>query len=176
MIHTTTREVLLDLVVRDKHHHAVTDLRPEEVEVFEDGVRQNIRVFRKIQGSEQLQTERTIASASKAVPSNSVASTKSGEDQHPLNSMRQVNFVSVVFAQIAPLNLEFARRAVMEFLKSDDLPNTYVTIYKLDRSLEVMQPYTSDKDSLAKAVGAATKGLKGSKELDVSASVVSSAP
>jgi VWFA-related protein len=175
VIHTTTREVLLDLVVRDKRHHAVTDLRPEEVEVFEDGVRQNIRVFRKIQGSEQLQTERTIASASKAVPSNSVASTKSGEDQHPLNSMRQVNFVSVVFAQIAPLNLEFARRAVMEFLKSDDLPNTYVTIYKLDRSLEVMQPYTSDKDSLAKAVGAATKGLKGIKELDVSASVVSSA-
>ena len=40
--------------------------------------------------------------------------------------MRQVNFVSVVLAQIAPLNLEFARRAVREFLKSDNLPNTYV--------------------------------------------------
>src|ERR1700691_6230179 len=64
VIHTTTREVLLDLVVRDRHHHAVTDLRPEEVEVYEDGVRQNIRVFRNIQGSEQLQTERSVAGAS----------------------------------------------------------------------------------------------------------------
>jgi VWFA-related protein len=170
VIHTTTREVLLDLVVRDKHQHAVTNLRPEEVEVYEDGVRQTVRVFRNIQGSEQLQTERSIAGAP-----NAAAPAKSGEDQHPLNSMRQVNFVSVVFGQIAPLNLEFARRAVLEFLKSDDLPNTYVTIYRLDRSLEVMQPYTSDKDSLAKAVGAATKGLKSSNGLDVSASVVSSA-
>src|SRR5579863_4957816 len=43
VIRTTTREVVLDLVVRDKHHHAVTDLRPEEIEVFEDGVKQNVR-------------------------------------------------------------------------------------------------------------------------------------
>src|ERR1700733_10863108 len=153
VIHTTTREVLLDLVVRDKHHHAVTDLRPEEVEVYEDGVRQNIRVFRDIQGSEQLQTERSVAGAS------TPATAAKSEDPHPLNSMRQVNFVSIVLAQIAPLNLEFARRAVLEFLKSDNLPNTYVTIYRLDRRLEVMQPFTSDKDSLAKAVDAATKGL-----------------
>jgi VWFA-related protein len=175
VIHTTTREVLLDLVVRDKHHHALADLRPEEVEVYEDGVRQNIRVFRNIQGSEQLQTERSLAGAPKAGSPNSAARTKSGEDPHPLNSMRQVNFVSVVFAQIAPLNLEFARRAVLEFLKSDDLPNTYVTIYRLDRSLQVIQSYTGDKDSLAKAVGAATKGLRGGGALDVSATVASSA-
>lgn len=170
VIHTTTREVLLDLVVRDKHHHAVTDLRPEEVEVYEDGVRQSVRVFRRIQGSEQLQTERSVAGAQ-----NASAPVKSDENPLPLNSMRQVNFVSVVFAGIAPLNLEFARRAVLEFLKSDDLPNTYVTIYRLDRSLQVMQPYTSDKDALAKAVGTATKGLRGVGALDVSATVASSA-
>ena len=170
VIHTTTREVLLDLVVRDKHHHAVTDLRPEEVEVYEDGVRQNIRVFRNVQGSEQLQTERSVAGAAKSAPT-----AQSGADSHPLNSMRQVNFVSVVFAQIAPLNLEFARRAVLEFLKSDDLPNTYVTIYRLDRSLELVQPYTSDKDALAKAVDASTKGLKGTSAPNLSASVISSA-
>lgn len=170
VIHTTTREVLLDLVVRDKHHHAVTDLRPEEVEVYEDGVRQNVRVFRKIQGSEQLQTERSVAGAQ-----NATASVKSGENPLPLNSMRQVNFVSVVFAGIAPLNLEFARLAVLEFLKSDNLPNTYVTIYRLDRSLQVMQPYTSDKDVLAKAVGEATKGLRGVGGLGVASTVASSA-
>ena len=170
VIHSTTREVLLDLVVRDKHHHAVTDLRPEEVEIYEDDVRQNIRVFRNIHGAEQLETERSDAGAQRtAMPANG------GATPHPLNSMRQVNFVSVVFAQVAPLNLEFARRAVLEFLKSDNLPNTYVTIYQLDRTLQVMLPYTSDKDSLAKAVDAATKGLKGGGTLDVSASVASSA-
>src|SRR5438270_1661959 len=98
LIHTTTREVLVDMVVRDKHHHAVTDLRPEEVEIYEDGVRQKVRVFRGIKGSEQLETERSDAGAQKAT-----APAKSGETPHALNSMRQVNFVSVVFAQVAPL-------------------------------------------------------------------------
>lgn len=170
VIHTTTREVLLDMVVRDKHHHAVTDLRPEEVEVYEDGVRQNIRVFRSIQGSEQLETERNAAGAR-----NAPAPINSGERPRSLNSLRQVNFVSVVFAGIAPLNMEFARRAVQEFLKSDNLPNTYVTIYRLDRSLQVIRAYTSDKDSLAKAVDAATKGLRGGEAFDVSAVAASSA-
>jgi VWFA-related protein len=176
VIHSTTREVLLDLVVRDKHQHPVTDLRPEEVEVYEDGVRQNLRVFRNIRGSEQLATERSAEGASNSTQSAQPAQpAKSGETPHPLNSMRQVNFVSVVFAEIAPLNLEFARRAVLEFLKSDNLPNTYVTIYSLNRSLQVMQPYTIDKDILAKAVDAATKGLKGGTGLGVSASVADSA-
>lgn len=171
VIHTTTREVLLDMVVRDKHHHPVTDLRPEEVEVFEDGVRQNVRVFRSIQGTEQLKTERSIADTQKQP----ALTKRAGDDPHPLNSMRQVNFVSIVLADIAPLNLEFARQAVLEFLKSDNLPNTYVTIYRFDRSLQVMQPYTSDKDALAKAVDAATKGLRGGGTLNVNATVASSA-
>src|SRR5579863_9473135 len=170
VIHTSTREVLLDLVVRDKHHHPVMDLRPEEVEIYEDGVRQKVRVFRNVQGRDELANERDDAGAQKAaVP------VKSGETPHPLNTMRQVNFVSVVFAQIAPLNLEFARRALQEFLKTDNLPNTYVTIYRLDRTLQLLQSYTIDKDSLAKAVDTATKGLKGGGQLDVSAEVASSA-
>ncbi len=165
VIHTTTREVLLDLVVRDKHHHAVTNLRPQEVEIYEDGVRQNIRVFRNIQGNEQ-----TAAISQHAT---SPATTRN-EDPLPPNSMRQANFISVVFAEIAPLNLEFARKAVFEFLKSDDLPNTYVTIYRLDRNLQVVQPYTSDKDSLLKAVEATAKGLKGGGAPGLSATVASS--
>ena len=52
MIHATTREVLLDFVARDKHHHAITDLHPEEVQVYEDGVLQKVNSFRNIEGAE----------------------------------------------------------------------------------------------------------------------------
>jgi len=168
VIRTTTREVVLDLVVRDKHQHAVTDLRPEEVEVFEDGVRQSVRSFRNVQGTEQLEMERNLSEApAKAPPSIT-------ESPNPLNTMRQLNFVSVVFSQIAPLNLEFARRALQEFLKSDTLPNTYVTIYRLDVNLNMVQPYTKDKDVLAKAVDRAAKGLSvKSNGLGTSAEVTS---
>lgn len=179
VIHATTREVVLDMVVRDKHHHAVTDLRPEEIEVYEDGVRQNVRSFRSIQGIEQLQRERAAGANQDAnqarMTSTGANATTPGEIPHALNSMRQVNFVSVVFAGIAPLNLEFARRAVLEFLKSDNLPNTYVTIYKLDRTLNVVQAFSSDKDALAKGVDIAAKGLSGKSAPNSSAEVASAA-
>ena len=151
-IRTTTREVILDVIVRDKHHHAVADLRPDEIEVFEDGTRQKINAFRDVQGSEQLLTEQALAKNAPAKPS--TVTPKAGA-----TALRELNFVSIVFAQIAPLNLEFAREAVQAFLKSDTLPNTYVTVYRLDRNLQVVQPYTADRTLLAKAVDGAAKGV-----------------
>jgi VWFA-related protein len=151
-IRTTTREVILDVIVRDRHHHAVADLRPDEIEVFEDGVKQKVNAFRDVQGSEQLQTEQAFAKDNAPVPS-------SGAPKSAATALPELNFVSIVLAQIAPLNLEFARKAVLEFLKSGRLPNTYVTIYRLDRSLQIVQPYTADNTLLMKAVNAAAKGV-----------------
>ncbi len=157
-IRTTTREVILDVIVRDKHHHAVADLRPEEIEVFEDGVKQKINAFRNVQGAEQLKTEEAQAKGSSS-PSSNASAASSGPAKAPANTLRELNFVSIVFAQIAPLNLQFAREAVLEFLKSGGLPNTYVTVYRLDRSLQLVQPYTADNRALVKAVDAAAKGV-----------------
>ena len=151
-IRTTTREVILDVIVRDKHHHAVADLRPDEIEVFEDGVRQRVNAFRDVRGAEQLQKEQALAKNSAPVPS-------AGASKPAATALPELNFVSVVLAQIAPLNLEFARQAVVEFLKSGRLPNTYVTVYRLDRSLRLVQPYTADNTLLMKAVNAAAKGV-----------------
>jgi VWFA-related protein len=168
-IRATTREVVLDVVVRDKHHRPVTNLRPDEVQVFEDGVRQKINSFHNIQGTEQLQTELETERNSKLSSPGSKFATS------PTTTLKQLNFVSIVFAQIAPLNLEFAREAVLDFLKSDTLPNTYVTIYRMNRGLEMVQSYTSDKARLSRAVDAVTKGLRGNRGLGLTPSVAGGA-
>ena len=173
VIRSTTREVLLDLVVRDKHHHALTDLRPEEVEIYEDGIRQHVRAFVGVQGAEELQTEKSQASEASPTAEGKPAAAGGVNAPH-VNALRQLNFVAVVFAQIAPLDLDFARQAVSEFLRSDNLPNTYVTIYRLNQTLTTVQTYTEDKDVLTKAVAAATKGLSSRDALNTNASVVSS--
>lgn len=166
-IRTTTREVVLDVIVRDKHHHAVSDIRPDEIQVFEDGVTQKISAFRDVQGSEQLQLERTRARSGSPTSASS-------DEKTPGTALRELNFVSIVMAQIAPLNLEFAREAVLQFLKSGKLPNTYVTVYRLDRSLQVVQPYTTDNAALTKAVNAAAKGLNTGGGFGTAAGVASS--
>jgi VWFA-related protein len=165
-IRTTTREVILDVIVRDRHHHAIADLRPEEIQVFEDGVKQKITAFRNVQGAEQLKTEQELA-AGTASP------TLSATPKVPSTTLPELNFVSIVFAQIAPLDLEFAREAVLEFLKSGHLPNTYVTIYRLDRSLQVIQPYTNNNAALLKAVDAAAKGVNTGSTVGTAATVAS---
>jgi len=165
-IRTTTREVILDVIVRDKHHHAVADLRPDEIEVFEDGVKQKINAFRGVRGAEQLQAEQALAKGNSPI-------LPSGVPKAPATALRELNFVSVVFAQIAPLNLEFAREAVQAFLKSGSLPNTYVTVYRLDRTLQLVQPYTADQTSLMNAVNAAAKGVNTESQLGAATTVAS---
>ena len=39
-IRISTRQVLLDLVVRDKHERLIGDLKPEDIAIYEDGVQQ----------------------------------------------------------------------------------------------------------------------------------------
>src|ERR1035441_6807720 len=46
VIRSSVREVLLDVVVRDAHGHLINNLKPGEVTVYEDGVRQDVRSFR----------------------------------------------------------------------------------------------------------------------------------
>ncbi|SPE25539.1 exported hypothetical protein [Acidobacteriia bacterium SbA2] len=165
-IRATTREVLLDLVVRDKHHRLITNLRPEEVQVSEDSLPQKILAFHGVEGSAQLQTERDLAKNAPAAP------LAPGVSPSSLTSLRQVNFVAIVFADVAPLNLEFARSAVMEFLKSDNLPNTYVSIYRLGRTLKLTRVYTDDKPLLTRSVDAVAKGLHTDDGIDTQATVV----
>ncbi len=163
-IHSTSREVLLDLIVRDKHHHLVSDLRPEEIEVYEDTVPQKVLDFHGVEGAAQLQSERTVAARSTQIsPATGVT------------ALPQTNFVAIAFGDIGPLNLEFARQAVLSFLKSDNLPNTYVSLYRVGRTLGIARLYTDDKQLLTKSVDDIAKGLHTDDGLGTPATVVAGA-
>src|SRR5829696_2657653 len=43
-----TSEVVMDAVVKDKKGHVIKDLKPSDFEVFEDGVRQEVKSFRLV--------------------------------------------------------------------------------------------------------------------------------
>ncbi len=47
-IAVTAAEVTVDFVVRDESGRLVLDLKPEEVEVYEDGVLQEVELFRLV--------------------------------------------------------------------------------------------------------------------------------
>src|SRR5215469_3042561 len=170
-IRIRSEEVLLDVVVRDKHHKVVTNLHSNEIEVYEDGVRQDVKLFQLIEGAAQLQAERSQAQVQ--------TNTNPGSGQTavtPVKQLRGLNFVSIVFGPIAPLNREFAREAVTDFLKSDSFPNTYLTVYTLaNNHLSLAQPYTDNKNALTAVIDQVSKGASGSGASAASTQIASAA-
>jgi len=141
----TTREVLLDLVVRDKHERLVENLKPEEVEVYEDGMKQTPKSFKTIAGKAQTEFEQHEKASG--------VQTAQG-----LNPLRQINLVSIVFSQMSTRSRDFAREAVLSFLKNQILANTFAAVYSLDYKLNALQVYTSNQEELTKAAERASRG------------------
>jgi VWFA-related protein len=144
-IRTGTREVLLDLVVRDKHDKLVNDLKADELEILIDGVPQTVRSFRRVSGREQIEytkeQERTAAAA--ATGQTPARGAPAGQ------KVREVNVVAIVFSNLNPNSRDFAREAATDFLKHDILPDTYVAVFSLNiGGLNALQGFTNSRERL----------------------------
>jgi VWFA-related protein len=139
-IQAVTEEVLLDLVVRDKKGRPVTDLKPEEIEVREDGEKRDIIAFRHVEGD---------------VAPLPVGGTAAEARPDPL---RQVNLVTLVFERLGTEGRVLARRAALDFLDGDVPENVWMSVFTIDQRLYVLQKFTKDRELLRQAVDRATKG------------------
>src|SRR5579871_3142541 len=74
-LRSNSSEVLLDFVVRDKHAKIIRDLRPDEVQVFEDGVPQRQRYFQFVDGHVTVQTSPQPAQAAPTAAARPAATT-----------------------------------------------------------------------------------------------------
>ena len=148
-LRTTVSEVLLDVVVRKKDGKIIRDLKPGEVQVFEDGVEQKVRHFEFMDGRVPLQPSGSTASAT------NVAATSTTGNTAPLsvNQLRDMSVVSVVIANIDPRGRNLAQDAMKAFIEKEVDQNTYVGVFTLGLGgLRVMQPYTNDGPKIAAAV------------------------
>jgi VWFA-related protein len=155
LVRATTSEVLLDFVVRDKSGKIIRDLRPGEVQVFEDGVPQPLRHFEFSNGrAEAPPSTENAASPAPGVP----ASVNSDVSPKTVNEVRDLSVVSVVIGNLDPRGREITLRAMRDFAKTDLGPNTYVGVFSLGAGgLRNLQPYTSDPAKISDAVTRATK-------------------
>jgi VWFA-related protein len=137
-IRVTTTEVALDLAVRDKKGRPVKNLKAGDVEIYEDGVRQQLLSFRLVPGREEQRRE----AASQAKPA------QTGGLSLPL---REVNTVCIVFHNIDPVTRPHAVEIVKEFIKNDLPPETYIGIFNLNEKLIAVHEFTKNRDELLKS-------------------------
>ncbi|HEY6554963.1 MAG TPA: VWA domain-containing protein, partial [Vicinamibacteria bacterium] len=137
-----TGVVLLDVVVRDKKGRLVRDLRPEEVQVFEDGAKQEVTGFRFVEtGRELAPVAPGAATAALARP-----------------EAKQISLVTLLFDQLGPEARVIARKAAYDFLDSDHRPDLWISVFLINRRMQLVQQFTQDRQEVRLAVDSATGG------------------
>ena len=143
-IHSSAQEVALDLVVRDQHGRLVKNLRESEVEIQEDGVHQDIRSFRLVNGRPVIQPHVSESVQGPAAPA--------------LSPLSAVNVVCIVFHKLDVTTRKFAVEAAQEFLRSQLPPGTWVGIFNLDSALSTVHPFSTNRDELIASSAGASAG------------------
>lgn len=144
---TTVSEVQLDVVVRDKNQHIIRNLRPDEVQVFENGVRQQVRHFEFVDGRTVVQEPVLQARqpAAAATPATSQGPT--------VNQLRDMSVVSIVIASLDPRGRKLTEKAIQDFVKDELTPRTYIGVFWLGMGgMVTVQPYTNDAQKIANGV------------------------
>ena len=134
---TGTAKVVLDVVVRDKRGRPVLDVQADEIEVSEEGIRQTIQEFKRI---ETLPPAVDIA----------------GPGQP--DATRQLSLVTLVFDQLGESGRKLAQRAAEAFLEKGLRANTYVAVFRVDQRLSLVQAFTNDRAKLRSAIASSTSG------------------
>ncbi|MFZ0303042.1 MAG: VWA domain-containing protein [Terracidiphilus sp.] len=150
-IRTTTSEVLLDFVVRDKNSKIIHDLRPDEIQVFEDGAPQKLRHFEFVDGHENAQPSPETAPTAQATAATPNANATPAPPT--INELRDMSVVTVVIGALDPRGREVTLNAMRDFAKENFGPNTYIGVFSLGiGGLHNLQPYTNDLSKASAAV------------------------
>ncbi|PYQ43112.1 MAG: hypothetical protein DMF77_10980 [Acidobacteria bacterium] len=134
-----TALVVLDLVVRDKKGQPVRDLRPEEVQVYEDGVRRDVAAFRLVEtGTSAVATDAAAPAAGPTAPA--------------LNPTRLLSLTTLIFEPLDGPAAALARKAALQFLDRALGERSRVAVVRLGQGLSLVQPFTSNAEHLRRAV------------------------
>ena len=148
VVRVDTNLVQIDVVVTDKNGKQVTDLKPEDFEVSEDGKKRQITHFSYIDAV------RAIANtdASSAPP-------ESKEGAEPVKPARlkreQVRRTVALVLDDLGLSFEslgYARQAMRKFVDEQMQPNDMVAVLRTSAGVGVLQQFTSDKRQLHAAI------------------------
>jgi VWFA-related protein len=150
-VHTTASEVLLDFVVRDKNSKIIRDLRPEEVEIFEDGARQSLRHFEFYDGRAGAKAPMPLSAATPTAVNGGPTSAPAASIT--VNELRDISVVSVVIAGLDPRDHALTVEAMRQFVKNELNSKVYVGVFRLDRGgVHELQSYTNDGEKVTAAV------------------------
>ena len=139
------RLVDVNLVALDKKGHPVTDLNPEEIEIYDNGVKQNVRSFSR--------ADAEIPAVPEALPAPTAV--EGAFSNHPAKEVKPANadgntiVLLVDGSNLALRDFVLARQQLVEFLNRTPA-NQRVALYAMRyHGYEVLQEATADHARIA---------------------------
>jgi len=156
VVRITTNLVQVDAVVTDKKGKVVTDLKPEEVQISEDGKPQKITNFSYIV------TETPEAGARPAKPANA----DKNAPPVPTARLKPEDIRRTIALVVDDLGLSFesthyVRRALKKFVDEQMQSGDLVAIIRTGSGVGALQQFTSDKRQLYAAIERVKYNLNG---------------
>jgi VWFA-related protein len=146
VVRITTNLVQVDAVVTDRNGKVVTDLKPEEVQIFEDGKPQKITHF----------SYNVTESAFVAPPPKPTNVDKNAPPTPPVAlKPEQVRRTMAIVVDDLGLSFEsthFVRQALKKFVDEQMQPGDLVAIIRTSGGMGALQQFTSDKRQLYAAI------------------------
>jgi VWFA-related protein len=138
-IKVQTSNVVVDVIVTDRHGRHVPGLTAADFIVFEDGIPQKIIGFTPSLGS-------ASNGAPQMVTPEQGANLKAGHQQSEGTSLREPHLLTVVLdlADNRLSNTKSSSDAVLQYLEKSAISGDYVAIYYIDQSLHMALPFTND--------------------------------
>ncbi len=152
VIRVSSNLVSLDVIVKDKKGKALTDLKPEDFTVSENGVPQKIEFFDSTLTSET-GTDR---------PGTVIVSTQ--PKPGPPTGLQRNIIALVLDGQSTELaNLKHVREGIVKYIRERISNSDSVALFSISGGLQLLQPFTEDKAKLVAAVEKAYSGSTVSK-------------
>lgn len=148
VVRITTNLVQVDAVITDKSGKVVKDLKPEEIEIFEDGHKQKVTNFSYYQA----EPDNPEPSAKPSAPAKSAIAAPL-----PVTHLRPEEVRRTIALVVDDLGLSFqsiyyVRRALKKFVDEQIQPGDLVAIIRTSGGIGALQSFTSDKRQLYAAV------------------------
>ena len=146
VVRITTNLVQVDVVITDKSGKPITDLKPGELQLYEDNREQKITHFSYIAPD----TTGTPSPSKPAVADNKIPGT-------PPNRLRPEDVRRTIALVIDDLGLSFqsthfVRRALKQFVDQQMQPGDLVAIVRTSGGIGALQQFTSDRRQLYAAI------------------------
>jgi VWFA-related protein len=150
----STSEVVLDVVARDKRGRPVQDLGASNFEVYEDGKKQQVESF-QLHHAEGAPQPSSVSATSQPAPSTPASPEEDRPKMQPApeqNPFVGINVVALVFDRLSLQGRTLAQKAAMKCVSDTFRPDDFAGIFSIDLTLRILQPFTNNRDYIAKAI------------------------